>query len=229
VPQLRKETNVNRLTRNISLLLFAAAAARAQTGSIQGTITDDSRLPVSNAYVVATFLGPGGHPTRTALTSAAGQYALGQAAPGPYMLCVQSPGSPYLDPCVWSSPTNVTVTAGQVTTANISVVKGTLLSVRIVDQQQYLANASAMVLLGFTTAPSGRFHPLRIATKDPLGQTHDTAIPWSTALHLEVVSNKLLLSDVNNTPLGAVPSPIPIQQATGQGNLNMTFHIIGTR
>ncbi len=221
-------TKVKPLIRNLALLL-AAAAACAQTGSIQGNITDDTGLAVPNAYVVATSLGSGPHITRTALTSAAGAYTLDQAAPGPYMLCVQAPHTPYLDPCVWSSPAKATVTAGQITAAtNIRVVKGAMLQVRVDDSQgQYLAKGLGTVLFG-VTAPSGRFHPLSVAAKDPSGETHDTAIPWSTALKLELLSNKLQVSDSKGSALGLVPAAVPIQQPIGQGDLNLTFHITGT-
>src|SRR5262245_1879350 len=88
-----------------------AAFGQSGVGGIQGKISDDLGQPLASVYVMAAPMGPGGRQTLTTMTAASGAYSFDQASPGTYQMCVQSPGSAYLDPCRWSAPLQVKVTA----------------------------------------------------------------------------------------------------------------------
>ena len=108
------------------------------------------------------------------------------------------------------------------------MVKGTILRVRVNDMGQHLAKGEGAILLGLTL-PTGRFHPLAVAATDATGNTFDMAIPWSTALRLEIGSHKLQLADGGLNSLAAGPVGVPVQQPAGKGDLNLTFHVTGVK
>ena len=75
-----------------ALLLATASGLHAQTptGSITGRVTDGSNLPVPGATV--TITSPNLQGTRTAVTSANGDYIFPSLPPGPYTVTVELSG-----------------------------------------------------------------------------------------------------------------------------------------
>src|SRR5438128_2573218 len=113
---------------NILLSLAACSLWAQAPGRIQGKVTDDAGQAVANVYVVAAPTTTGARNHYTAATSATGDFSIDQVAAGVYRLCVQAPRSAYLDPCVWSTPAQLTLTAGQVAAnTNLQVSKGSVL------------------------------------------------------------------------------------------------------
>src|SRR5260370_41077875 len=85
-------------------VLAVAACAFAQTGGIQGTVTDDAGQLLTGAYVIATPLGSAGGIRSTTQSKSDGSFSLAQLSPGHYMLCVQVPHNRYLGSRPWVSP-----------------------------------------------------------------------------------------------------------------------------
>jgi hypothetical protein len=72
------------------MALFACVLGHAQTGSIQGTVTDKSGAVVQDADVVVTNLDT--NQTRTIKTNDTGGYSLPTLPPGPYSLTISKNG-----------------------------------------------------------------------------------------------------------------------------------------
>lgn len=214
----------------IATLAAAAGSVFAQaTGGIQGVISDDGGKSLAGAYVIATPLGIAGGLTYTAVSATGGQFSFAKVPPGNYMLCVQMPRSAHLDPCSWSSPPRVTVTAGQVSANNsVRLATGAVVHVRVNDPGQHVSKGDGEVLLGIGS-PSSLFHPLGLAASDASGKTFDIAIPLNTALRLEISSDLLQLADDKGMALSAAPTGIPIQVSPGQSDPTLTFNITGKK
>jgi hypothetical protein len=75
-------------------LTWLAAAAAAQTGSIQGTVLDKDGKTVGEAPVQAR--NPDTGATLRTVSATNGSYSLAPAAPGSYTLSVAMPGFTYL-------------------------------------------------------------------------------------------------------------------------------------
>ena len=221
---------VRTLVRAIILLSVAARVwPQGSPGGIQGKVLDDAGQPVASVYVVAAPTTQGARNAYSATTSGSGDFSIDQAAAGPYKLCVQAPRTAYLDPCVWSVPTQVTITAGQVASnTNLRVSKGSVLRVRVDDPGQHLARGEGAVLLGFVV-PAGRFQPLTVGAADPSGKTFEAAIPFDKAVRLELASNGIQLADANQAPLANGQAGVAIQQAPGQADRTVTFTITGKK
>jgi hypothetical protein len=105
-----------------------------QTAVIAGTVvseTKDARL--SGAIVTAYRRSPETPVYRSqSTTDANGAFSLGSLPAGTYNICVQVPGSNYLDPCTWTtSPTSVVVADGKTVGGNtIRLISGGILKVR---------------------------------------------------------------------------------------------------
>ena len=221
---------MKQLVRTNILLSLAVCSLWAQApGRIQGKVTDDAGQAVANVYVVAAPTTTGARNHYTAATSATGDFSLDQVPAGAYKLCVQAPRTAYLDPCLWSTPAQLALTAGQVATnTNLQVSKGSILRVRVDDPGQHLARGEGMVLLGFVV-PSGRFQPLVLGTNDPSGRTYEAAIPFDKSLRLELTSNGIQLNDEGNRALTNGQAAVALQQAPGQADRTVTFHITGKK
>src|SRR5690242_7736922 len=116
--------------RLLSIFFLFSFSALAQTASIQGVVIDDTG-PVAGAYAVATAQSPTDHRTYNSVTSVAGAFTLANLPAGRYSLCIQSPGGSHLGNCHWSNPVQVTLTAGQTATQNVSISQGALLQIRL--------------------------------------------------------------------------------------------------
>ena len=197
---------------------MAICALAQSSGGIQGVISDDSRLPVMGAYVIATPLGTAGGVNSTVQSGPGGQYSFTQLAAGNYMICVQVPHSRYLDTCYWSTPTQATVTAGKISgNVNVRLTSGALLHVRLNDPGQHVAKGEGVVLLG-VVGPSSLFHPLSVVTSNDSGALLDFAIPLNSAARLAVNSDRLQITDGIGAPLAAISNSLPIPQAAVQNS-----------
>jgi hypothetical protein len=99
------------------LLLSSPSGLRAQALSgINGTVTDPSDVPVSDAKVIVTNTDTG--VSRATETSSAGTYYITDLIPGPYTVKIEKPGFKT------SVQNNVIVQAGTQSTANASLQLG---------------------------------------------------------------------------------------------------------
>src|SRR6266550_4589116 len=86
----------------IALCVFnAISLAQTGTGAIQGTVIDRAtNKPIGGAIVTA--IRKGLPPASGTVKSAAdGAFQIQNLSSGAYSLCVQVPGSSYLNPCQW--------------------------------------------------------------------------------------------------------------------------------
>jgi hypothetical protein len=126
-------------------------------------------------------------PVMNVVTAQDGSFAIQSLPAGTYLLCVQTSGGVYLDPCHWSaSPPTFAVGAGQtVAGAVLRLGKGTRLPIAISDPQQSLtANASgtkrvAPPMVG-AMAVSGAFMPAELTASTSVGRTYTVTLPFDS-------------------------------------------------
>ena len=83
---------VLRIVCTLILLVLGSVElfGQAETGSINGTVTDASNAVVAGATVTVVSAGTG--MTRTATTGSAGEYAITNLRPSTYTLTIEHPG-----------------------------------------------------------------------------------------------------------------------------------------
>ncbi len=233
----------------VVVLCVAVLAALSQTaaeGGIRGVALDDGGKPVAGAYAIATGVGTSNHQSHTVTTTATGAYSFIGLEPGQYQVCIQAPGGLQLDPCHWSRPALVAVASG-VTTANqtTTVVKGSLLQVRINDPQKLMATgkgSSAGDIIVGILLPQALFQPMRLASSDASGRTYDVAIPIGMPVRVQIHSTHLQIADsrgLSLAPVNAVPgspaaslasaSTLTAQIPAGTATQVMTFSVTGKK
>jgi hypothetical protein len=239
----------------VGVLAVAACAFAQSSGGIQGVISDELGQLLAGAYVIASPVKPG--TTLMAVSQSGGKYSIAQAAPGNYTICVQvprgssqpvgplpvgpvpvgpvpvgplaKPATNYVDSCYWPAPTQVTVVAGRVASnTNVRMAKGAVVHVRLNDPGKHMASGAGVVLVG-VVGPSSRWHPLNVVSSGASGRTLELAIPFNTALRLEVNGGRLQLADEGGVPLPAVSTSFSILQAAGRPEPALTFNITGKR
>jgi hypothetical protein len=194
------------MIRAFALLLLVYPAFSQAVGNLQGTVTDDSGAPVPKAIAVATLQSPTDHSAYSVISDAKGVFAFNNLPAGKYSVCVHTPGGAQLNPCQWSSPTQVTLASAQnIPNEVITVTKGSLLQVRINDPQRVLTLADDLMVGIYL--PTGLFQPLRLAESDPTGRTYDSAVPLATQIRLSVISTHLQIADSGGHALGMQALP----------------------
>ena len=182
-------------------------------------VKDDSGKPVAGAIAVAAGVGTSSHQSHLATTTASGANSSTGLEPGRYLVCVQTPGGPNLDPCQWSKPTPIAVSSGA-TTANQSTtaVKGARLEVRIDDPLKLLetgkGGSGGDIIVG-VLLPQALLQPMRLASSDSTGraQIHST--------HVQIADNQ-------GTSLASA-STQTVQAPAGTGTQVLTFSVTGKK
>jgi hypothetical protein len=218
---------MNSFSRIVGICAITAGCVSAQsnTGSIQGNVDDDQGSHVKNAYIVASPRSIGGGLTLTTMTDTNGAFTLSGMKPGLYAVCVQYPGDPHLDPCAWSTPPQVNVSAGAIASVVMpKIVKGSLFALEIDDPNRLWA-AGDDFLVGVTLPTTG-FRPLRLATSNPAVKTYDVAVPFDTPLVLYLSSTHLVFADDKGNALGHTAS-IPFKHVTGGNNARLVINVTG--
>jgi hypothetical protein len=255
MPRARAKNGGLKLVRRASVTIVILCAAvrlgwcqTAAKGGIQGVVQDESGKPVAGATAVATGVGTSTHQSHTVTTNAAGAYSFTGLEPGQYLVCVQTPGGPHLDPCQWSKPAPITVSSGA-TAANqaTTAVKGAVIQVRIDDPLKLMSTgkgSSAGDIVVGLLLPRDLLQPMRLASSDAGGRTYDAAIPTGTPVRVQIHSTHLQISDsvgLSLAPVGAAAgagagvanmasaSTQTVQAPVGTGTHVMTFRVTGKK
>src|SRR3954470_21577962 len=144
----------SRINISISCLVFiglivlglsptALAQTTISTGSIQGTITDQSGAVVSGAKVAITNKGTG--QTLSVTTTSSGTYASGALNPGEYRVRVEAKGFK-------TSETPVTVQVNVTSSANLKLAVGQESEVVEVQGSEVAVNTEQATVQGILTA-----------------------------------------------------------------------------
>jgi Carboxypeptidase regulatory-like domain len=231
-----------RLSRvlGIGLLCTHCLLAANGTGSLTGSVLDDSGHPISAARVLVNhapsvkppFPAPPvitGPLAATAVPDFTGSFHVDNLPPGDYIVCVETTVSGYLDPCHWStSAPNFTISAGQ-TTSGVKIVmaKGPVLWIQVNDPQQFLKPVTGPVDLGFeihVVTSKGVHYSAPIQSSTATGRSHAITIPFDTPVSLRVLSTHFTVNDQSgnvfavqgatvNAPAGTTPAVIGLTVA----------------
>jgi hypothetical protein len=207
-------------------------------GQIQGSVVTQANQGIAKATVIIQQQGGStGTPFQAnTLTGADGSFSFTGVPVGAFTICVQVPGSAYLNPCTWSStaPT-VTLTAGRgASTGRIRLDEGQLLKVKLNDANRVLQAdegrvPGAQVLIGIWT-PTGLFIPMRVRTKGATSRNLEIPIPIGRPLQLSVTSGYFDLTDENNAKLDATGGvSLPVQASATAALRVYTFNVAGRK
>jgi hypothetical protein len=231
--------------KNIPILLLICSVAVGQTvtASIAGTVVDSkTSKPVPAALVIASRAGA---PPLTKNTKSGGDgtFLIQGLTAGNYLVCVQTAGDRYLDPCQWNAtPAAVTLASAQAAAGiKIALTPASVLNIQVLDAQKALSQLTKDgrhpdLTLG-VWGPRGLYYPAR-AVGGPPGAaapqasvttySYRLAVPLDTALNFYIASHDLKLGDANGVALPANASQQAFQHATGDSNpKSFTFSVLG--
>jgi hypothetical protein len=177
-----------------------------------------------------------------AFSAADGTFQIGGLPAGRYTVCVQVPGSDFLDSCEWYLlPLQVDVKAGgAVAGLKFKLQRGAILHVRLNDPGSLLAPAASTaivktvphVLLGVQTI-RGLLRPVTLVSKDTTGTTHAVTVPFDTAVNFTVLSPNVSLADEKGAAIGQGglqgASNVPIKIPSGTTPTPLTFNVTGLK
>jgi hypothetical protein len=226
----------------IAVTITVTAAFSQSTGSIQGAVVGDSGKPISGARVYAalkstsqqvkappTIVTKAGNAVNAAPD---GTFTIPNLSAGPYVLCVQTTVSGWLDPCQWSSSISlVALAAGQSLTAQkVVMTTGAILQIRINDPAKFLPpspGAIANDVEVLALASNKVYYRARIVSTDAGGRNHELTLPFNAQHTLIVRSQQFTLTDSKGAAVPAAGHTEPVQAATGAPSQQFTFTVTG--
>ena len=231
----------------LRLLLASAAlvpclAQQVDTGMITGTVSGDDGSPVVRAYVTLHLSFTGSQSVRRSFqtqwgiySGPGGSFRFTGLRNGTYRLCVQAPGTAWLDPCEWGLPIPSVVLAGaeRSPTIAISLRKGVEVPIRIDDPGQFLVRnedsvPGAHLLVGVRTQAS-TFRPATLVSQDGTGRTLRVVIPFEKPAQVAVASSFFSMADGNGAPFSRPGIGIPVSVPAGQKAAILRLSVTGAR
>ena len=215
----------------LSALLLPCLAQQPQPvpplspGTVTGTLTGDDGTLIGGALVGMALLAPYPvgrlrQPDPSVISGADGSFQFNQLANGSYRICVQAPGSPWLNPCKWGlQPPLVLVGSGQPTaTLTVVVKKGALVPIRLSDPSGLLTQyestvPAAQVLIGVSN-DALFFRRAPVVSADAGGRSHQILIPFGVTVNLIVCSSFFQLSSAG-VALPKTSASVPITVPVG--------------
>jgi hypothetical protein len=214
------------LILSISVCSSCIAVAADATSSISGGVIDDSGNAVPDVLVdihrvrqftrdqTGRLVGEATNFSAAVITDANGNLTVTALPPGQYLACAYPSGLGYLSNCEWSE-TVPTVTVGdgtQLTNLNLTVRKGTVVSIVAADPAHLVNPPSAPVAIpsGHYFFPSvktaaGYFAIARLSANSAGQHTYSVTIPTTATVELFFDSD-LSVIGANGQP---IPSGVP--------------------
>jgi hypothetical protein len=196
-------------------MAVAVAAKGPGTGTISGTVLDETGKPIAGATVSLALELPAAvkgvapvafTPHRAlAISAKDGTFSAGNMPAGLTKVCVQVANSDYLETCRWPvTQTRVTIGAGQtVKLPAISMAKGFRRQIRVNDLQGVLtkttvgpgaAKTTPAIILG-AFAANHMFTNAQKTGQDATGYDYAVLVPFDLPLQVSVFSKAVALAD----------------------------------
>lgn len=217
------------------------AIAQSTLGTISGIVVSDQGLPLANVRITATTslsIGTSkaqtilatGHIRGYSVSNEAGSFDLENVPPGKYHLCAQG-SSTHLDPCNWSTPTEVTVNANEkLSKIKLQLMRGGLVQVRLNDPKHLLTNGGTngqpyvmLVIAGL----GGRLHHFGNESNSASDRTQSLLVPLNENFELLVNSRNVVLTDSAGKTLPSPTYQMPIHIDPTSPLINFT--VMGLR
>ena len=233
------------MIRTVTFMLICLSACYAQQaqltfgGVIEGLLKGEDGTAIVGGHVTLHRMPPypPGRLRRTiwvATSGVSGSFRFDALYFGPYRLCVQVPGSTWLNPCEWGlrPPTVMLSTPQPSASVTITVKKGVAVPIRVDDPGQLLSQhegktPGAHLLLGVSNDVLV-FHPAPLTSQDSNGRNHQILIPFDATVKLVVSSSFFQLNDAAGIPLPRTGSiAIPVNVQTGQQPIPIKFTVTG--
>ncbi len=143
------------LALSVCLLLLVPVAVFAQTtGTVDGTVTDQSNAPLPGVTVELT--SPNLQGTRTAVTSADGRYRFPAVPPGPYKVTAELAGFGKVEK-------RATVTLDSTATVNLSLPLSTTAEITVTGEAP---------MVDVTSTTQGTNYSAKVIDKLPVGRNY---------------------------------------------------------
>jgi hypothetical protein len=218
--------------------------AASTTGTVSGSVTDDSGSIVAGAGVLISYAAPANAPHSSSAPTIAGPIAarvqsdssgqFGAAAlpPGQYVACAEASTPGLLNPCSWatSAPT-FTVNAGQ-TTAGVKIVmlKGTVLPIHVNDPLGLLKTVAGPVdfdLEIHVVTPNGAHYGAPIQAQTSSGRDYAIAIPFGAGVAVRVLSADFTVTDQSGNAV--VPAGASVTVPVGAAPQQISYTVTGQK
>jgi hypothetical protein len=215
----------------LSLLLALPLWAASTTGTLQGSVTDDSGGTVAGARVLISYAAPANAPhsssgpTMTgpiaarAQSDSSGEFTATALPPGQYVACAEALTPGLLNPCSWttSAPT-FTVNAGQATTGvNIVMAKGAVLPIHVNDPLGLLKTVAGPVdfdLEIHVVTPNGAHYSAPIQAQTSSGRDYAIAIPFGAGVAVRVLSAHFTVTDQSGNAVAPAGAGVTVPVGT---------------
>jgi hypothetical protein len=221
----------------VSLVLAQPSSA---TGSLQGSVTDPLGVPLVGAQVtyasvpqsvaagISTWPVPGDTVVNGSVsTGANGAFAVAGLPAAQYSLCANVPSAPYINPCIWGQPVQVTIPAGVTVNQTLALQKGVYLNVTVNDPTGLLPQVidgpwTPRKLLVGVTYGTGAYQ----GAVNTAGHSYQLIVPVGTPFWLRLYSTDVALTDATGAALATPVAGISFQASAGQ-NQAFTFAVSG--
>lgn len=205
------------------LLPLCALSCFAQTAKISGTVQTPDKKPAKGIHILAS--GPGVRNFHT-MSGKDGTFAFNSLADGMYSLCVQGPGSDYLDSCQWSQV--VQKKTQDAAPVQLTLQQGIRLNININDPGKYLSanegkTKGAHLLVGVWSG--NLFIPTPVSTSNASGRMHSLIVPKLARLRATAFSKFYKIGDAKGAAFQR-SSSVPVIAGT-TAPTTVTFTILG--
>jgi hypothetical protein len=238
------------MLRTLWTLLVVATGLPAQTSAdsatFRGTVLDQTGAPVEAAVVTYTRLlhyaikadaplglgqfwqgprlpAPGEVPFSGAVTTNSGGTFEAAVPPGDYLVCIAGASGRYVDPCLWTSPIQVSsLSRGEVRdVAAISLKPAALVSVHVSDPEELLGaelgplTLDPGILVG-VQRDDGAFYRAWPLARTASGRDFQILVPPKISLQLWVFSRTLRVANSEGRTLSGQGEALPFEAVEGQ-------------
>ncbi|MGI8741748.1 MAG: carboxypeptidase-like regulatory domain-containing protein [Bryobacteraceae bacterium] len=221
-----------------SLCIAQVTQVSEAVGVISGTVKGADGSPVASGLVSVSRIADTAKSKLRRISGAAatvpnGSFRLPSLDSGTYRICVQVPGTAWIDPCEWGpGGRTVALPSGQaLSSVNLVLNKGAIVTLRVTDPRQLLSmhegkTPGAHLLLGVSTDALS-FRMASLVSQDTGGRNYQLLIPFDRKVNIAVSSAFFRLLDTNGIALPKSGSVIPVIVPSGQQAPTLLLSVIG--